>query len=552
MSLSREALYRRYRPRRFREVVGQDAEVRLLTEAVRSGQVSHAYLLAGPRGTGKTSVARILAQAVTCEAPLDGEPCGECASCHAVEAHRHLDIVEIDGASNRGIDEVRDLREMVLHAPAMGRRKVYIVDEVHMLTEPAFNAFLKTLEEPPPHVVFIFATTEPHKVPITVLSRCQRYDFHRIDQALIVRQLGRILEQEGAGFDAASLERIAEASDGGLRDAESLLDQVLAGGEVSVARVEDVLGALDQNQLRRLADAMRAGLLGDVLVLVDELYQAGRDPRQMLRDVARRLRDAWAAEVLGDAPAGRGGADAWFRALDALAETEGRLRGAFPPRLVIELGLLKAAQALGGSSEAREAAPSSTLHGTTSLAAARRALQETKPEVDNAPTAPREESGGDAGVTPPRVPRGAPRPKESPPRDEAPPAGPPSAPEVKEAVAPPSGGVVQLETVVDRLRKRRQLTAALFRHARAEERGDTVAIRFRYPAHYAILDDERSGHRQAFLECFREVYGDRPVVFAVDDGDEPPRDPEGPVERIRRVFGPDAPITVVGDPAESS
>jgi DNA polymerase-3 subunit gamma/tau len=515
MLVARQALYRTYRPHRFREVVGQDAEVRLLKEAVRLGQLSHAYLLSGPRGTGKTSVARILAQAATCEAPEDGEPCGSCASCQAAENQSHLDIIEIDGASNRGIDEVRDLRERILHAPAMGRRKVYIVDEVHMLTEAAFNAFLKTLEEPPPHVLFIFATTEPHKLPITVLSRCQRYDFQRIGAADIARQLAYIAHAEGVEADAEALDRIAEASDGGLRDAESLLDQALAGGgPVTTQVVEDLLGALDQRQLTELVDTMVAGDLAGVLTRVDALYQAGRDPRQMLRDVARRLRDVWAGALLDATRSWTVGSDCAFQALDALAEAEGRLRGSFPPRLVIELGILKASQALSGRPEDGE--PPAT-------GPARQA-----PPAD--PPAARPEPVQSAAAAP---------------TQEAAPA--PTGPGGDRPPAPtPEGGSVSLERVLDLLRKRRQLTAALFRHAVAEGDGEALTIRFLYPAHYAMLDDEASGHRQAFIDCFREVYGDRPVQFRLTAQESDP----SPLDRIRAVFGDDVPVRVKGSTAD--
>jgi DNA polymerase-3 subunit gamma/tau len=498
--VGRQALYRTYRPRRFRDVVGQDVEVRLLREAVRHQQLTHAYLLAGPRGTGKTSVARILAQAATCHAPEDGEPCGHCASCRAAESQSHLDIVEIDGASNRGIDEVRDLRELVLHAPAMGTRKVYIVDEVHMLTEPAFNAFLKTLEEPPPHVLFIFATTEPHKVPITVLSRCQRYDFHRLDPRLIAERLADVARQEGVAADPEALRRIAEASDGGLRDALSLMDQILATGEVTVAQVDEMLGALDAGQLQDLVEAMHTGDVARVLSLTDALYAAGRDARQMLKDVARHLRDRWAEQVLGGSAAAVPG-ERWVEALECLAEAEGRLRGSFPPQLVIELGLVKASRALAGS----WAAGDLPLRAEPPLPGG--AEEPTKPPASPAASTPRAPAG--------------------------------RAPTVSAVAA----DVLSLDPVLDLLRRRRQLTAALFRHATLSVEGDTAVVQFRYPAHYAMLDDEASGHRQEFLDCFRAVYGDRRVSFALAESEE--KSPS-PLDRIRRVFGPDVPIRIRG------
>jgi DNA polymerase-3 subunit gamma/tau len=512
----RQALYRTYRPRRFREVVGQDLIVRILREAVRQGQLTHAYLFSGPRGTGKTSVARILAAAATCAGPEDGEPCGRCPSCQAAEQGAHLDIIEIDGASNRGIDEVRELRERVWHLPALGQRKVYIVDEVHMLTDAAFNAFLKTLEEPPPHVVFIFATTEPHRLPVTVVSRCQRYEFGRIPLPAIVENLVHILEAEGAPYERQAVERLAEASDGGLRDAQSLLDQALAAGAVTLADVDAMLGALDAQQLGQIVQAMLSGEAAALLRATDAAYAAGRDPRYVLRDVAGRLRDLWVWTTLGaealeetvrarlvshgaaEPPPVRGD---WFRALEALAEAEGRLRGTFSPRLVIELGLLKAMQAL-------------------------------QPAADQA-TAPVE------GAEPHRPARTA-----VPTESAAPaPVPEPAGQEVAEDSAKPSVVSHRFNQVVDRLKHRSQLVAALFRSVEVDDRGETVRVGFQFPAHFRVLDDVKSGHRQIFLECFREIYGSRNVQFYVVEAE--PQRPDGVDPRIiktRAVFGPDVPV----------
>ncbi|MDL2318905.1 DNA polymerase III subunit gamma/tau, partial [Eubacteriales bacterium OttesenSCG-928-A19] len=238
-----QALYRQWRPMRFSDVYGQDAAITTLRNQVASGRISHAYLFCGSRGTGKTTTAKIFARAVNCASPVDGEPCGECAACKALEDDGSLDIVEIDAASNNGVDEIRDLREKVKYPPQNGRYRVYIIDEVHMLSTGAFNALLKTLEEPPPHALFILATTEPQRLPATVISRVQRYDFRRIPAQVIVERLRVIVEGEHADVTDEALRLIARSAEGGMRDAISLLDMALSygGGSVDAALVRDVL-----------------------------------------------------------------------------------------------------------------------------------------------------------------------------------------------------------------------------------------------------------------------------------------------------------------------
>jgi DNA polymerase-3 subunit gamma/tau len=218
-SNSSEVLYRKWRPQSFSEVVGQDPITQTVRNSLASGRVAHAYLFCGPRGTGKTSMGRLLAKAVNCLQPADGEPCNTCESCQAYLEGRAMDLVEMDAASNRGIDEIRKLRDRVGLAPMAGERKVYLVDEVHMLTAEAYNALLKTLEEPPPHIIFILATTEAHKVPATIISRCQRFDFHRLPLAAVVSRLEHICKQEGIQIEAAALQEIARSASGSLRDA---------------------------------------------------------------------------------------------------------------------------------------------------------------------------------------------------------------------------------------------------------------------------------------------------------------------------------------------
>ena len=238
-----EVLYRKWRPRRLEQVVGQEAVTQTLRNAVSLGRIAHAYLFTGPRGTGKTSTARIMAKAANCRDPQDGEPDDTCDICQSINEGRSLDLIEIDAASNRGIDDIRDLRDKVGYTPHEGKYKVYIIDEVHMLTEPAFNALLKTLEEPPGHAIFILATTEIHKVPLTIISRCQRYDFRRISLDTIQMQLDTLAQREGHTTEPEALALLARSSSGSLRDAENLLEQALVsyGSPLRAEQVRDLL-----------------------------------------------------------------------------------------------------------------------------------------------------------------------------------------------------------------------------------------------------------------------------------------------------------------------
>jgi DNA polymerase-3 subunit gamma/tau len=287
-----EVLYRKWRPRRLDELVGQEPVAQTLARSVALGRVAHAYLFCGPRGTGKTSTARILAKAVNCLAPRDGEADNECAICRSINEGRALDVVEIDAASNRGIEDIRTLREKVHFSPNEARYKVYIVDEVHMLSDAAFNALLKTLEEPPPHVIFVLATTEAHKIPPTIISRCQRFDFRRISLGAVVGRLQAICTGEGFEAETAALELIARTSAGGLRDAINLLEQatVSYGSPVTAQHVRDLLGLNSDEAALMLTGHVLNRSTQDGLKIINDVLAQGSDIRQLHRTTVELLR----------------------------------------------------------------------------------------------------------------------------------------------------------------------------------------------------------------------------------------------------------------------
>ncbi|MCC7111769.1 MAG: DNA polymerase III subunit gamma/tau, partial [Deltaproteobacteria bacterium] len=355
-----QVLARKYRPQSFTDVAGQDAVVGTLMRALEQGRVAHAFLFTGSRGVGKTTLARILAKCLVCAQGITAKPCGSCALCTGVTQGSLPDVVEIDGASNNSVEQVRDLQEVARFLPQLARFKIFIIDEVHMLSTSAFNALLKILEEPPPHVKFVFATTEPHKIPLTILSRCQRYDFRRLPQKVIVARLKQVLGQEQASVSDGGLEVIARAAEGGMRDALSLTDQVLsfAGTDGATAeQVTEALGIIDRRSVVRAVEAALRGDAKDALAVVDEAWARGHDLRQLLAAIAEELRHLCVASATGSVQGFADLTDEELARIDARArELDGRdltrlfgmaldgidtVARAEDPRLPVELALLR-------------------------------------------------------------------------------------------------------------------------------------------------------------------------------------------------------------------
>lgn len=394
-----QALYRAWRPEKFRDIYGQERITTTLINQLESGHISHAYLFCGSRGTGKTTTAKVLARALNCEHPVDGEPCGECKVCRGLKDESSLDVMEIDAASNNGVDEVRALRDRIAYPPTLGRYKVYIVDEVHMLSASAFNALLKTLEEPPAHAVFILATTEPQKLPATVISRCQRFDFKRISVKNISARLSEVLAGISRTATPDAVEEIASAAEGGMRDALSLLDMCLSytDGEVDGELVRRVLGSNGHDFMFRFTDALEAGDADTALKLIASAMEDGRDPQVFTRETAAHLRNILIAQITGEAAeeicqvtaetakrlmeqGNKFETNRLLRSMDLFIKAEGDMRYAASPRSVIEMCAVRAARVSRektpeGLTERMEALEKQLKSGTVTVSAAPRGTE---------------------------------------------------------------------------------------------------------------------------------------------------------------------------------
>ena len=567
------ALYRRWRPESFADLVGQEHISRTLSRAVTSGQTSHAYLFTGPRGTGKTSTAKILARALNCAEGPTLTPCGVCDSCRSISDGSSMDVFEIDAASNRGIDEIRDLRESVKFAPTEGHYKIYIIDEVHMLTTEAFNALLKTLEEPPERVIFILATTEPHKVPATIQSRCQRYDFHRITVTEIRDRLIYVCKESDIAAEEDALGIIAAQADGGMRDALSILDQcmALAEGTLTAERVQEALGLVGRAWIRRMAGEIAARDAAALIAQLSELLQSGRELKQVLAELAQYFRRLMIAGVGGAVSAAELCAgDAEELRMDAaqftqeeimsilrrLNETMQELRTSPQPRIAVETLLIGLCHTEGAAPSGESTAPPTGGADAARIARLEAQVEELAARLAAGGTPVSASASATASAAPSPRPRAAkadgaaakPAPKKA------------ASSAAKEAAdgAPRQLDMKVWQSFQTRLKERNRLAASLLSGAAYE--GMTETHFFIRPSSDMARDYIKKRHRAVFDEVMTELAG-RPLAVVCTGGEEeelppppPPKEPDypAPVAALLEVAGEGARVEEVTAPPRAA
>ena len=567
------ALYRRWRPESFADLVGQEHISRTLSRAVTSGQTSHAYLFTGPRGTGKTSTAKILARALNCAEGPTLTPCGVCDSCRSISDGSSMDVFEIDAASNRGIDEIRDLRESVKFAPTEGHYKIYIIDEVHMLTTEAFNALLKTLEEPPERVIFILATTEPHKVPATIQSRCQRYDFHRITVTEIRDRLIYVCKESDIAAEEDALGIIAAQADGGMRDALSILDQcmALAEGTLTAERVQEALGLVGRAWIRRMAGEIAARDAAALIAQLSELLQSGRELKQVLAELAQHFRRLMIAGVggavsaaelcAGDAEELRMDAAQFTQAeimtiLRRLNETMQELRTSPQPRIAVETLLIGLCHTEGTAPSGESTAPPTGGADAARIARLEAQVEELAARLAEGGTPVSAPASATANAAP------SPRPHTAKADSAASKPAPKKAASsaAKEAAdgAPRQLDMKVWQSFQTRLKERKRLAASLLSGAAYE--GMTETHFFIRPSSDMARDYIKKRHRAVFDEVMTELAG-RPLAVVCTGGEEeelppppPPKEPEypAPVAALLEVAGEGARVEEVTAPPRAA
>lgn len=547
------SLYRKYRPQAPDEVLGQEHVVRALAGAVREGRLSHAFLFSGPRGTGKTSTARILAKMVNCERGPTAEPCGVCEQCVRIRDGSHLDVVEIDAASHGGVDDARELRERAPTAPAQGREKVYILDEAQRLSREAFDALLKLFEEPPDGVRFVLATTEPHKMPATIVGRCQKFEFRRVPTETLVGHLARVAEAESIGLTEGVAETIARESEGSVRDALSLLDQaaVLGGGKVTEEVVSSLVGAPEIDILFSLADAVAVGDAREVFGIIHRLVQEGHDLRHFASQVTGHFRDLLLALASPDDPslvdispelhprlvaqAGKFSPGELDRVLSLLLQAQTDMRWSTAPRLTLELALVRAALPETDPQPAALLARLERLERLAGLPAQRDEPSEPpSSEAQARPSPSPITSSGDSDVST----------EADDTSDEAPSSS-------KEAHAPDAGAVdAQMlrrawPQVVEALKARRRMV--LFANAQVATVGtfDGSTLELVFPPGREFGARKIEQKQGDLREVLSELFGISPTVRCTvregtvpePESDEPPASPEAAEDLLRRQFG---------------